>query len=311
MDRLIVRELCQGSTRNFAWPDFRLSARAIGRKLGIPSGTVHNRLTTWTRIGFLKGAALLVNPSLFNLQPGMLALDASPSISKSELIERLSMVEHMFVINLHVGNFIGLAFYYGSEEFLRRERDLICKLCGTRDSKFAKYFVPACSARLSATDWRIISRLQDDVTEPYSEMAEALRVSTRTVKRRVDRMVRESAISGIALTDVTTIKNDMFAWLTVEYSHPEAKSRVDESLFAEIGAYLWMASIGDSYSSFLLNLPNAKSSTEIGERVRRLEGMKSTRIDILEERVEFPDVLAERVKEKMREVNAPGAKSSR
>jgi DNA-binding Lrp family transcriptional regulator len=55
-----------------------LSARAIGRRLRVPSGAVRRRIVKWTKSGFLKGSVLVLNPEVFNLQMGMLTLDASP-----------------------------------------------------------------------------------------------------------------------------------------------------------------------------------------------------------------------------------------
>jgi DNA-binding Lrp family transcriptional regulator len=155
-----------------------------------PQWTVRRRIVKWTRSGFLKGSVLVLNPELFNLRMGMLTLDASPSIPKTDIINRLRMLGYIFVINTHVGNWVGLAFLYNSEESRKTRIELITTLCGAADSKFARTQLgPPFRGKLSETDWRILERLQSNVAEPYSTMAGALQISVRTIRRRIRRMV--------------------------------------------------------------------------------------------------------------------------
>ncbi len=114
LDKLILRELGQGSVRSFVWPDFRQSSRAIAKRLRVPSETVRSRIARWKRVGFVKGAVLWLNPDLFGLHTGMLSLDASPSIPKKEIIRRMSALDHILVVDTFVGNWVAMAFLYGS-----------------------------------------------------------------------------------------------------------------------------------------------------------------------------------------------------
>jgi DNA-binding Lrp family transcriptional regulator len=303
LDKAILGVLGQGSVQTLIWPDFRLSARAVGKKLRVPSGTVRDRIARWTKSGFLKGPVLWLNPAIFDLHAGMLTFDASPTIPKRELIERLSMLDHIIAVNTHVGNWVGLGFVYASDESRKKKIELISKLCGAKNPKFARIVLgPPYRGKLSNTDWRIIERLQMNVVEPYIEIAGALRVSARTVRRRIKKMVSEGAIAAVPSTDVRGLENEILSYVMVEYKDPEKRAEVDEGLYAALSKYLGLSGLGDNYSIFLLSLPNIPSAKEVLERVKKVEGVRAARIEILEERVEFYDSYRENLDEKMRDV---------
>lgn len=152
------------------------------------------------------------------------------------------------VVNTHVGNWVGMGFLYRSEESRRKKVDLVTALCGATDSKFSRTMLgpPFKRKQLSDTDWRILERLQQDVSEPYSTMAIALKVSARTVRRRVEKMAADGAIAAIVSTDIRAIKNDIFAYVMAEYEEPEARTIVNERLFATLVRYVWVAGLGES-----------------------------------------------------------------
>jgi DNA-binding Lrp family transcriptional regulator len=299
LDKLILREVCQGSVERLVWPDFRLSARAIGKKLGVPSGTIRDRLAKWTKSGFLKKPALYLNPTIFGLHLGMLSLDASPTIPKAELIERLKLVDDVTVIVTHAGNFIGVAFYYFDSESLKKKVGIISALCGAKDPKFTETPYPPCTMRLTETDWKVIARLGKDVTTPYATIARELNLSARTVKRRVSNLAKGGALTAVASTNMMALENEIFADLIVEYTDPANRAETDRTLLLTLDPYLFFAGPGVSYSLFVLNPPNVKSSTEILERVRRLKGVKSARTDLMEERIELYGALLAHVEERM------------
>jgi DNA-binding Lrp family transcriptional regulator len=299
LDKLILREVCQGSVERLVWPDFRLSARAIGRKLGIPGGTVRDRLIKWSKSGFLKKPVLWLNPSLFDLHMGMLALDASPAIPKTEIVKRLKLVDDVAVIVTHADNYLGIAFYYADKESLEKKLGVISALCEARDSKFTETPYPQCSLKLAKTDWRVIASLSKDVTRPYSAIAKELNLSARTVKRRVTSLVGGSAITAVASTSVTALENELFADLVVEYNDRIDRADVDRTLLLTLEPYVFSAGPGVRYSLFVLNPPNVKSCTEVLERVRRINGVKSARLDLMEERVELYGALHAHVEKKL------------
>jgi DNA-binding Lrp family transcriptional regulator len=312
LDKAILGVLGQGSVQTLVWPDFRLSARAVGKKLRVPSGTVRDRIARWTKSGFLKGPVLWLNPAIFDLHAGMLTFDASPTIPKRELIERLSMLDHIVVVNTHVGNWVGLGFVYANDESRKKKIGLISKLCGAKSPKFARVVLgPPYQGRLSNTDWRIIERLQMNVVEPYIAIAGALKVSARTVRRRVRKMVSEGAIAALPSTDVRGLENEILSFVMVEYKDPEKRADVDKDLYAVLSKYLGLSGLGDRYSVFLLSLPNIPSAEEALGRVKKVDGVRAARIEILEERVEFYDLYREDLDEKTKNIRPTNARHAR
>ena len=65
-------------------------------------------------------------------------------------------------------------------------------------------------------------------------MAAALKISARTIRRRVEKMVGEGAISSIVSTDIRAIKNEIFAYCMVEYRDPGSRDEVNRNLMASL-----------------------------------------------------------------------------
>jgi DNA-binding Lrp family transcriptional regulator len=234
------------------------------------------------------------------LHLGMLAIDVSPTIPKAELVKKLTMVDDVAVIVTHVGNFVGVAFYYANDQSLERKVGIISALCNAKESRFSETPYPQCNARLSWTDWRIIASLGKDVTRPYAMIARELNLSAKTVKRRTSKLVGEGAITAVASTNVVALTNEIFADMLVEYGSSNDRTEVDRSLMLTLDPYLYLTGPGVKYTLFVLNLPNIKSSTEVVERVRRLRGVQSARLEIMEERIELYGALLSHVEEKLK-----------
>src|SRR4029077_6113829 len=160
MDKLdikIIRELYQGQPI----PDLRRgprdSFRVMGRKLGVSDGTVRERLGKLTRSGLIRSGPLQVNGDLLGVNLGVLSMDVEPSTQKDKLVEKLSLIDGVFLVQTHVGTLIGIMLYYEDGKSLERRLSLIASVSGARGAKFTRLPLPKSGVSLSKTDWRILS----------------------------------------------------------------------------------------------------------------------------------------------------------
>ncbi|MDA4115769.1 MAG: winged helix-turn-helix domain-containing protein [Thaumarchaeota archaeon] len=158
---------------------------------------------------------------------------------------------------------------------------------------------PESFISLTKSDWNIISKLEMNVDKSLKEVSEELQISSRTVKRRMARLVKNNIIFTLASANVGAIREAVMADLVVEYDTPALRPRVDKMLLDLLEPYYYSTGPWESYGLFALILPNISKSREILETVRRMSGIKSVRLELVEERYEYYDYLYEAVDRKL------------
>jgi DNA-binding Lrp family transcriptional regulator len=142
LDIKIIRELYQGQPVSLLRQGPRESFRAMGKKLGVSDGTVRERLGRLTRSGLIKGGPLQVNSDLLGLNMGVLSIDIESSTPKKELVEKLSLIDGVFLVQTHVGSHVGIMFFYEDDKSLKRRVGLISKVASARSAKFTRMPFP-------------------------------------------------------------------------------------------------------------------------------------------------------------------------
>ena len=301
MDKLdikIIRELYQGQPVSLLRQGPRESFRAMGKKLGVSDGTVRERVGRLTRSGLFKGGPLQVNSDLLGLNMGVLSIDVESSTPKKELVEKLSLIDGVFLVQTHVGSLVGIMFYYEDDNSLERRVRLISKVAAARSAKFTRMPFPKSSVSLSKTDWRIVLTQKRKV-KSYVEISEELRLSSRTVRRRMVRMVNGGAIFTFPSANSDAILEAVMVDLVIEYENPKTRPEVDKKLLELLDPYYIFAGIWESHSVYSMIIPSIPSSRGVLEGVRRVSGAGSARIELVEARYEFYDRLHEAVERKL------------
>src|ERR1022692_272810 len=124
LDIKIIRELFQPLPFAPSREGQRESFRAMGKKLGVSGGLVAKRVDRLIRSGFIKGFPLLLNMNLLGLKAGALVLDVEASTPRKELVEKLSLIDGVFIIQSHVEGFIGIVFCCEDHKSLQKKSDL-------------------------------------------------------------------------------------------------------------------------------------------------------------------------------------------
>lgn len=302
MDELdigILRELTHGTHVGLAWGELRFSYGPVAKRLGVTSQTVRERVEKMLHSGFLRPFPVQVNPGLLGLSMGALAINRAQHGSKRDLMEKLSLIDGVILVATHVGNHVGLTFYYEDSARLEKKIKLIARICGTNDIEFTKIPYPNCGVELSKRDWEIIAALQRARARSAKEVAQELAISTRTLKRRVRRMMDGMAISTLISSDANAIRGAIIGNLIVKYDPEADRADTDRTLLAALDSKLIYAGLWTGFSLFAVVLPSIPSAAKVLSRVKEIYGVADAKIELLEDRLENYSTLNEYVERKL------------
>ena len=267
----------------------------IAAKLGVDEETVRNRVKHLRDIGFLLGYRLVPNPALFGRAFASLRIEFKDPESSQSAIPRLTKMDG--VINIvstydksvlvtlladQVEDFSKLIVGVGVEGKVSWVPGL-----GLRTTKF----------RATRLDWEIISLLLRDAETKLDEVTKQLKVSTRTVKRRLNTMMQETAIFVMPMVDLR--KTEGISYQLRVQSEPGKKSEAEKSVAAKIGNLVFRASDSQNGSVFGFTGANVAEGNEILEWARNQPGVMSADIIITEKVVQVFDWLESFVKRQL------------
>lgn len=302
MDKLdirIVRELSQGTNQRLVWGDVNPTYREIGRRLGVSKDRIRERIQKMRASGFLKEFPLQVNPSLLGVSMGALTVDSDRSASNRDLAAKLPLIDGMLLLVTHVSGTSGLIFFYADEASRRKKVELMSRICGSSNGKFTVIPYPRCTVTLSTRDWEIVAALQRNFRRSAGEIAAELGISTKTLNRRLKKLIEGYAISTLISTDARKLEGGVVANLIIEYSRDEDRRKTDESLIADLEPYLFFPGLWASYGVYSLILPSIPDASNVFDRTKRIRGVGSARMELVEDRIETYDILHEQVRQKV------------
>ena len=143
-----------------------------------------------------------------------------------------------------MGASLSIVIIYETEEALRKQIELISRISNTENLVRANIPFPQCTTALSRTDWEVVRTLRGDPRKPYNVISRELGVSSRTVKRRLARMIRERALFMIPSIDTKALEGAVAADLMIFYTQTAAKDELDRKLVSEVHGYLIRESSG-------------------------------------------------------------------
>ena len=291
MDRVdvkIFRSLFQGELAGPLSMDPRTSFKAIARSLDIDELTVRNRLRRLQRMGFLKGWRLFVNPTLLGVELVQALIEfRSP---RRQLIEALRALPRITAIVEHLADSMWIAFICDDDQSCGRQVNLIEELAGTKVSALFKARFPNSDLKLTPTDVEMVANLSRDPRKRYSDVAKELGLSTRTVRRRLVRLVEGKAVFVIPSMDPSSLEGALFADFLVEYAGAEDMIRVNQDIHTKLESYLVRSQLGDpDYGFFNLLITKVSAIREILDSVTSIRGVKGGRIDVVQDRLEMFD----------------------
>ena len=267
----------------------RRSFRSIAKSIKIDQHAIRNRIRKLQEQGVIKRWYIVVNPTLFGLKTAFLQLFLPPNSDKDEIMQRISSsFPNMGFLCNHLEPKLIVILYYNDTRDLDDDVDKLMKITkAIHVNKMPKFFTE-CRARLTASDWKIIASLLQDPWKPYSAISKELKISSKTVKRRVEALAKDGAVYLLADVNMRTVECAIPADLIVFYenrdnmnSAPKEKTRLQIAEYLKDELVLFDPNFAPDIDHFGLILSSISKSQEIQKWVSGKEGVKQSDISIL------------------------------
>jgi hypothetical protein len=198
---------------------------------------------------------------------------------------------------------IDVALNCEGEESLKKQVELISRISNAENMFTGRVPFPKCEISLSKTDWELVRRIQRDPRKSYKVISKELSVSSKTVKRRIERMIEGKALYSQRTTNLVAFEGAILADLHVIYDSHESRGEVSRKIISHLDDYLYYAGLHDGSSRFFLIVSNVLKMQEIVKWVKEQQGVSSARIDILQDRIElFEQNYARKLEKKLAQI---------
>lgn len=254
-----------------------LRSPGIARALRLSPETVKERVRRMERAGVIGGYE--VHPNFRHL-----GLEAScyfvrfPGGEHTKEASALRDVDGVVAVYQFLGGLMCLMLWYRSPADLERKLRLVTGLVG--DAEFEKFLdldMPPVQRPLSSLDWRLLQALRGDALRSPGEVAKALKVNPRTVKRRLDRMAREGSFFITPRLDPSKAEG-MLLFMLGLHLDPEAGPQTIPAVHRAFDAHLLSVDVPVSHKAFHYSLfLAAHSPREVRELQRRAAAVKGVR----------------------------------
>jgi DNA-binding Lrp family transcriptional regulator len=208
---------------------------------------------------------------------------------KDKIIQKISSsFPNMGVLCNHLEPKLMVILYYRDAKDLDQDIDKLMKITkATYVNKMPKLFTEY-GAKLTESDWKIIGSLQEDPWKPYQAISKELKISSRTVKRRVEALAKGGAVYLLADVNMRAVEGIIPADLFIFYENrSNINSAVKDKTRLQIAEYLGDQVVFlDPYFAldmdhFGLILSSISKSQEIQKWAGGREGVKQSDISIL------------------------------
>ena len=171
------------------WNKKKRTYLEVARRLGVDEETVRNRVKHMKESGFLLGWRLVPNPMLLSRRPALVLLDLQDGETKEETIGRLKEKDGVITIVSIYGD--GLLVVLFDEDDGKTSSTRQISELGVRASALSvpQMRFPNSTFRMSTTDWEISGMLIRDAERGIVDVAAGVKVSPRTVRRRLNAMM--------------------------------------------------------------------------------------------------------------------------
>ena len=207
------------------------------------------------------------------------------------------------ILRNYYGSLIAVTLNCENEQSIKNQIELISRISAAENMVVARGRFPKCDISLSKTDWEIIRSVHRNPRKSYTTVSKELRLSTKTVKRRLARMIEGKAVVVLWASNPKMLEGAILADVRVIHDSPESRREVDQKIISHLDDYLYFAGlVYDGLSFFLLIVPSVSKIQEIVNWVKQQQGVRNARIDILQERLVLSEKLGQYHEKKLERI---------
>jgi len=180
----------------------RQSYTALAKKLGLSVNAVHKRIQLLLESGVIKKFTAKI--SIMASKAVVVFISGTSTLpSLHDLPQRIKTQGSIYWLAVGGGQYLYLGAYLKTindlpplTDFIKREAGIPQPTIGIMS--YAPYPLPPIAFEepqpLTTLDYRIITSLKDDARKPLADVATEIHVSTKTVRRRLARMIQYNLI---------------------------------------------------------------------------------------------------------------------
>ena len=293
MDRIDIKVLgglSRGTSSVGGQPVLRGVFGRIAKTLALDEDTVRKRVNRLESAGIFRGWQLVVNPDILGLKVYVARVAASPELGIKEAVRKIMLVNGVISITREVVDTLGIAIICENERVFRKRVELISELAGTKVLTTFAVDYPKLGVRMSRTDWQIINAFRPNPSIRYSQVAEKLGISSRTVQRKLKKLAVGKAIFFRPIIDFSRFEGASWVSLFVYYASSGFKREIDRRIFGRFQDYILRAGWGSaSHGYFEFISPNVNVLKDIVDWTRGVRGVKELRLDFNYDRLSLYD----------------------
>lgn len=284
---------------------------SLARKLGISEPTLRSRVNGYLRSGFFGGWSLLINPNATGHSSVLMHLDVLPPSSKNDAVAKIRLVDGVWDAPKYHGNTLGVALFYDTEATLKKRMELIARIANSERIAYGHIPFPPCSYGFTSADLAILEIIQENPGMTYSSISRKTGLSTKTVRRRLGRMMQERALFVAPRVDHRRLKGAIGADLFIVYTNEQA-GRDTERGVLKLVEKVHVASVrGREILWVGMILQTLGEADEILSAAKMLEGVREAYVDLVEEHVSQYEVFTDELKRLTRGEQQSGLDPSR
>ena len=246
-------------------------------------GTIRRRIKNLQKQGILAGWFLGVSPSVTGHRVANVWLETEPHADKRELMEELLTVQGVERVCSYLSPKLSLVLLYKGREDLDASLKRIATLAGSNKVFHEIGATSSPGQALTETDLAIVGSLRQDPWKPHATVARELRMSSRTVKRRVTRLSEGGAIYMLPNIDLKAFHGIVPAELVVHYESKEQRSAANERIMSQIRDELLFSNISESHGYFALSVSNTSRVEQITRWAKQQTGVREVHSDVLQD----------------------------
>ena len=267
----------------------RRSFRSLAKSIKIDQHALRNRIRRLQEQGVIRRWYIAVNPAIFGLKTATLQFFLPANSDKDEIMQKIySSFPNMGFLCNHLEPNLLVILYYRNAKDLDHDIDKLMKITkATCVNKMPKLFTEY-GAKLTESDWKIIGSLQEDPWKPYRAISKELKISSKTVKRRVEALEKGAAVYLLADVNMRAVEGIIPADLLIFYENrSNINSAVKDKTRLQIAEYLgdqlvfFDPNFDPNIDHFGLILSSISKSQEIQKWAGGREGVKQSDISIL------------------------------
>ena len=255
--------------------DPRMPYRELAEKLGVSVQAVHRRIQVLMKMGVLRSFSAGVSIRYLAAIPVMV-FGRSNTYSLEETMKKLAKNEMTSSVLVAGGNYLYVVGLLKNISDLEKYADFVKKAGEMPEPTVGIYSLDAGLApdfldggrstpeksELTPLDMRIVTALQKDCRKAIADVASEVRVSSRTVTRRLDRMLDEGLVDLVVPMDPTAT-GDIVSTVHIYLKDGAAKKDVGARLLNKFTPRMWYIRSFTNMPNFLLGIVCTDTMNEL------------------------------------------------